>query len=68
MGNRTRKVFAFATRNLGNGAVKAAQFLRNTGRSAARGIQEGFSQIDDIELYDAPKPQATRRKQPKKNS
>lgn len=62
MGNRTHRLARFVTRNAGNGGKKAFQFLRNTGRSLRSGISAGLDDIEDIELFDPPKPQATRKK------
>lgn len=62
MGVRTHRAMKFLTRNAGTGAVRLAQFVVNTGKSVATGIRDGAKEVEGIEVFQVPKPQATRKK------
>lgn len=62
MGNRIHNTTRFLLRNLMSGSKKATQFAINTGRSIAAGAKDAVNDVEPFDLYDAPKPQATRNK------
>ena len=61
MGNRTHRASRFLARNLLTGGLRTAQFLMNTGKSVATGLKAGAKDVPDLEIFEVPKPQATRK-------
>ena len=62
MGKRTHSATRFIVRSGGNSLRGLVQFVANTGRSIYKGARDGLDDIEGIELYETPKPQATRKK------